>query len=261
MWSVLLFNENNSCAGLGCYLDSSCQSHLRWVHCLHHILDGGTSFDAHASCMGYRCRRSGCGLPSEITMGLLVVVLHLYFHWGPRVLLHPTHLVSSLTSFFCFCAYPPFLTDTFSLYSAFWHMDDFSWGATRQVSGQATKATKSRDETECSDRCSPMGFEVTADEFNQHTRRSSTQSSTPPRHTGQSRNYRASRPVDVDEELRKYSTITHHNPRSHPIDVDDITMDSALQNTVNTRGTEYNPNKYSNAEEAKRARRLRRGEC
>ena len=106
--------------------------------------------------------------------------------------------------------------------------------------------SKSRDETECSDRVSPMGFEVTADEFHQNNKSSS-------RH-GQVKKSHTSRPIDVDKDMRKYSTIQHHGHNAQPIDVDDITMDDF-------KTTDYNPSKYSSAEEAKKARRLRRGEC
>ena len=130
---------------------------------------------------------------------------------------------------------------------SFWHMDDFSWGATRQVSGKGNNMySKSRDETECSDRVSPMGFEVTADEFQQHNKSST-------RH-GQVKKSHTSRPIDVDEDMRKYSTIQHHGQNRHPIDVDELTMDDF-------KTTDYDPTKYSSAEEAKKARRLRRGEC
>jgi chitin synthase len=141
------------------------------------------------------------------------------------------------------------------LYS-FWYMDDFSWGATRQVSGKAT-VNKSRDETECSDRVSPMGFEVTADEFHQNTRASR------PSSNGQARKPHSSRPVHQDEDMRKYSTITNHNHHTQqPIDVDDITMDDfSHEVSLNTKHTEFDPKKYRDAEEAKMARRMRRGEC
>jgi chitin synthase len=126
---------------------------------------------------------------------------------------------------------------------SFWHMDDFSWGATRQVSGKASAVvSKSKDETECSDRVSPMGFEVTADEYHPNTKTKS-----PPRKS------HASGPIDIDTGMKKYSSATHQN--HHPIDVDDITMDEFNYNTT------YDPSKYGSAEEARNARRMRRGEC
>ena len=124
---------------------------------------------------------------------------------------------------------------------SFWHMDDFSWGATREVSGKATVANKSKDETECSDRVSPMGFEVTADQYHQNTK-----PRTPPRKS------HAPEPVDIDTGMKKYNSATHQN---HPIDVDDITMDEFNYNTT------YDRSKYGSAEEARNARRIRRGEC
>jgi chitin synthase len=135
---------------------------------------------------------------------------------------------------------------------SFWHMDDFSWGATRQVDGKASMVSKSRDETECE---SP-GFEVTADDYHQQTnpRAAARQS--------QVKKPRPSGPVDVDEDMRKYSTIANQNHHSYPIDTDDITMDDFSHEMVlNKKQTDYDPNKYRSAEEAKQARRMRRGEC
>ena len=135
---------------------------------------------------------------------------------------------------------------------SFWHMDDFSWGATRQVDGKANMVSKSRDETECE---SP-GFEVTTDDYHQQTnpRAAARQS--------QVKKPRPSGPVDVDEDMRKYSTIANQNHHSYPIDTDDITMDDFSHEMVlNKKQTDYDPNKYRSAEEAKQARRMRRGEC
>ncbi|EED91765.1 predicted protein [Thalassiosira pseudonana CCMP1335] len=157
---------------------------------------------------------------------------------------------------------------------SFWHMDDFSWGATRQVSGQAAvTSSKSKDDTICSDRNSPMGFEVTADEHAKTAHRNAAAAqkqrapsaplrSKPPRHT--SSLYQTSTPIDVDEEGGRYSAshnAAHRYGESNPVDLDAVSVDNfTLEASVNTKTT-FDPEKYSDEEEAKRIRRLRRAAC
>ena len=130
------------------------------------------------------------------------------------------------------------------LYS-FWHMDDFSWGTTRQVSGSSNlKSAKSRDETVAdSDRDSPKGFEVVdskifdADEHERNARRS---------RKAKSSNKKSADGLRLKPKLHS----------STPVDLDVVSVDES-----DTSNTLYDPNKYKDANEAKNTRRMRRGEC
>jgi len=126
------------------------------------------------------------------------------------------------------------------LYS-FWHMDDFSWGSTRQVSGSsapaALKPAKSGDTMP--DRESPRGFEVVGSkivEANNVERYSKAE----------------------DGRRLKLKPKLHG---STPIDVDDLSEDDLTCEQSAISKTKFDPKKYKDAEEAKRIRRLRRGEC
>merc|ERR1712216_719119 len=116
------------------------------------------------------------------------------------------------------------------LYS-FWHMDDFSWGTTRQVSGSSNlKSAKSKDETVAdSDRDSPKGFEVVdskifdADEHEKNAKRS--------RKSGN----------------KKSADGLRLKPKLHsstPVDLDVVSVDES-----DTSNTLYDPNKYKDANE------------
>lgn len=145
------------------------------------------------------------------------------------------------------------------LYS-FWHMDDFSWGTTRQVSG-ATKAntTKSGDDTIISDRESPQGFEIVdsrAVETNEHDREARRVINT---------NRRQSAPRKTNKMSRPYASAGDNKlnlkPKLHssvPVDVDAVSVDEF---SCEVSRTKFDPNKYRSAEEARRIRNLRRAEC
>ncbi|KAL7546674.1 hypothetical protein ACHAWF_010977 [Thalassiosira exigua] len=144
------------------------------------------------------------------------------------------------------------------LYS-FWHMDDFSWGATRQVSASAAKptsplnSTKSGDETIIStDRESPRGFEVVdskiidADEYENKQRRANK------------KKHSKSAPSNAQKEKLNVKPKLHG---SLPIDLDAVSSDEFSCEVSATSATKFDPSKYKDADEAKRERRQRRGEC
>jgi len=122
------------------------------------------------------------------------------------------------------------------LYS-FWHMDDFSWGTTRQVSGAAP--TKQITSVESGD--SIVG--------------------------------RGSPDNDLEEQRIAQARAARHTAKRLPVHEENgkLNLKPKLHSTVvdcdedysagDTSKTTYDPNKYRDAEEAKNARRLRRGEC
>ena len=165
---------------------------------------------------------------------------------------------------------------------SFWHMDDFSWGATRQVSAQAPTGAspKSEDDTVNSDRDSPKGVEVTGDPGTTRVQivddaARTTRRSEPARATGRSTNHvqslpakinqsrgaasnlHASVPVDVDGDIGKHYGV----PSSTAIDVDAVSVDDFSCEASAASKITFDPNKYRDAEEARRIRRMRRGQC
>jgi len=154
------------------------------------------------------------------------------------------------------------------LYS-FWHMDDFSWGTTRQVSGPTNSGptkvntTKSRDETITSDRESPRGFEIVdsrvdeaiyeTDEYDmpQVSRKPKYSQSATSYANGRARHHSSPPVGTLNLKPKLHSSV--------PIDVDDVSMDEF--STELTANTKFDARKYIDAEEAKRSRRMRRGEC
>jgi chitin synthase len=122
------------------------------------------------------------------------------------------------------------------LYS-FWHMDDFSWGTTRQVSGASPKAI------------------TTAESGDTIAGRDSPDEDYAQQRVVQSHKVvrQAAKRPSVQEEVGKLNL----KPKLHSSIVDcdeDYSAGDASKTT-------YDPNKYRDAEEAKMARRLRRGEC
>ena len=135
------------------------------------------------------------------------------------------------------------------LYS-FWHMDDFSWGTTRQVSAPPTTAVKPAASGDTfPERDSP---EQAAD----HRKTTQPNKSAPPMHN---RRHERSGPVDVDNVGKLNLKPKLHAPAT--TQVERVSGDDfSYEITVDTKTT-YDPNKYRDAEEAKRVRRLRRAEC
>jgi len=153
------------------------------------------------------------------------------------------------------------------LYS-FWHMDDFSWGTTRQLSAPTKiNSTKSGDETITSNRESPRGFEIVDSrvvDTNEHDGEAQRAGSRKTKHH-QSAPLKAHRGThhyysEADEEVGKLNL----KPKLHssvPIDVDDVSVDEFSCEVTAASNTKFDPKKYRDAEEAKRIRRIRRGEC
>ncbi|KAL7538293.1 hypothetical protein ACHAXR_008439 [Thalassiosira sp. AJA248-18] len=148
------------------------------------------------------------------------------------------------------------------LYS-FWHMDDFSWGTTRQVSGPTKlNATKSGDETVISDRESPRGFDVEASEYDRGANRAPSRKvkhghSAPARKKSNRGGHQYT--ATIDEEVGTLNL----KPKLHssvPVDIDDISADESCEVSATSK-TKFDPKKYRDAEEAKHARRLRRADC
>mmetsp|Transcript_3655 Transcript_3655/g.8103 ORF Transcript_3655/g.8103 Transcript_3655/m.8103 type:complete len:1279 (-) Transcript_3655:212-4048(-) len=152
------------------------------------------------------------------------------------------------------------------LYS-FWHMDDFSWGATRQVSGPTLNSTKSRDETVSSERESPTGFEIVdsrvvdTNEYDRSAQRAVGRKmhQSAPMKANRGRHHHQ-KDSSVDEEVGRLNLKPklHH---SVPIDMDEVSAEEFSCELSATSKTKFNPKKYRDAEEAKKIRRLRRGEC
>ena len=131
------------------------------------------------------------------------------------------------------------------LYS-FWHMDDFSWGTTRQVSAPPTTAVKPAASGDTfPERDSP---EQAAD----HRKTTQPNQSAPTMHN---RRHERSGPVDVDNVGKLNLKPKLHAPAT--TQVERVSGDDfSYEITVDTK-----TNKYRDAEEAKRVRRLRRAEC
>ena len=123
------------------------------------------------------------------------------------------------------------------LYS-FWHMDDFSWGTTRQVSGAAP--TKPITTVESGDTLA--GRESPDDDFEEQRIAQS---------------HRVARQAAKRPPTREEVGRLNLKPKLHSTVVDCDEDYSA----GDTSRTTYDPNKYRTAEEAKNARRLRRSEC
>ena len=152
------------------------------------------------------------------------------------------------------------------LYS-FWHMDDFSWGTTRQVSAKLS-SPKSGDETERSGGDSPTGFEIIdsqvidADEYARGVQRASggkknRHSSAPKRDRRKHNNHASAPPYSETGRLNLQPKL--HS--SVPVDVDAISVDDSSFAVSATSKTKFDPRKYRDADEARAARRSRRREC
>lgn len=126
------------------------------------------------------------------------------------------------------------------LYS-FWHMDDFSWGTTRQLSSSPTPAVKATATFETlSD--SP-GAPVNASAAAIQSQRQSFQLNSS---AAAIQSQRQGSPANA-ENVEKLNL----KPKLNSAQLMNSTADD----------TTYDPNKYRNAEEAKQVRRLRRAEC
>jgi hypothetical protein len=134
------------------------------------------------------------------------------------------------------------------LYS-FWHMDDFSWGTTRQVTAPPTTAVKPAASGDTlPDRDSPE----------QAANRKTTQLN-PSVPAIQSRRHDHYAPVDVDN-VGKLNLKPKINAPATTPEVKFSSDDFSYEVTVDTK-TMYDPNKYRDVEEAKKVRRMRRAEC
>merc|ERR1712157_255019 len=130
-----------------------------------------------------------------------------------------------------------------------------SWGSTRQVSKETkVNDTKSRDDTIKSDRESPMGFEIVdsraieTNEYHRVTRKSAAQKTSKVAGPYASAGSAKRDELNLKPKLRS----------SAPVDVDAV---SAGEFSMEVSRTKFDPRKYKDAEEAKRIRNLRRGEC
>mmetsp|Transcript_24039 Transcript_24039/g.47974 ORF Transcript_24039/g.47974 Transcript_24039/m.47974 type:complete len:1182 (-) Transcript_24039:184-3729(-) len=149
---------------------------------------------------------------------------------------------------------------------SFWHMDDFSWGATRLISGKdvSTPKTKSADET-IDSRESPKGFEVISypgGDVIQSTDsgRARNLPVPTPRKSNKSSSQNNTTPIDLDEDVG-HANMKMNIHASTPVDVDELTMDDFSCDVSAYTKTTFDPDKYRDAEEAKRIRRLRRAQC
>jgi len=152
------------------------------------------------------------------------------------------------------------------LYS-FWHMDDFSWGTTRQVSGNQKGNLRSVQTAE-TDMESPRGFEVVgskiinADDFERKTQRNGGENkpkqqqqharSSPPRTHANGAN--RGRPDNGRLNLMPKVYVTS----TGPVDLDEVEIDDDSRTATVVK---FDRSKYRSAGEAQQARRERRGEC
>jgi hypothetical protein len=134
------------------------------------------------------------------------------------------------------------------LYS-FWHMDDFSWGTTRQVSAPPASAVKPAASGDTlPDRDSP-----------EQAANRKTAPVNPPKSSIQNRRQEHPGPVDVDFVGKLNLKPKLHAPATTTVDRisgDDVSYEITVEGQ-----TAYRSDKYRDAEEAKRVRRLRRAEC
>ena len=134
-------------------------------------------------------------------------------------------------------------------------MDDFSWGTTRQVSGNEKGNLKSVP-TMDTDVESPRGFEVVgskiinADDYENKVQR-------------QSKQHARSAPVTAfgAKSARPESGRLNLMPKLHatgPVDLDEVEIDDESRAATVIK---FDRTKYKNADEARKSRRERRGEC
>ncbi len=141
------------------------------------------------------------------------------------------------------------------LYS-FWHMDDFSWGITRQVSGDQ-KGGLTSVQTMDTDVESPRGFEVVgskiiiADDYENRAQHNG--GGRKPSHHARS-GAKGARP-----EAGRLNLMPKLNETSTgPVDLDEVEIDDESRASTVIK---FDRTKYRNADEARKSRRERRGEC
>jgi len=152
------------------------------------------------------------------------------------------------------------------LYS-FWHMDDFSWGTTRQVSGNQKGNLKSVPTADTANIESHRGFEVVGskiiniDDYERKTQRTGGGNkpkqqqhprSSPPRAHGHAA--KSGRPDDARLNLMPKLNATS----AGPVDLDEVEIDDESRASTVIK---FDRSKYRNADEARTTRRERRGEC
>ena len=93
VWCMLPVYEEHCYLGHGSHLDPPSKSHLCWLYCVHHSMDGRASLTSYYCYVGHCSWCSGGGLFIEIALGLLVVVLGLHTFGRPRLLLHSSDIL------------------------------------------------------------------------------------------------------------------------------------------------------------------------
>ena len=141
-------------------------------------------------------------------------------------------------------------------------MDDFSWGTTRQVSGNEKGNLKSVP-TMDTDVESPRGFEVVgskiinADDYESKAQRNGGVRQ-PKQHARSApvRTYgaKSARPEDGRLNLMPKLNATF----TGPVDLDEVEIDDESRASTVIK---FDRTKYKNADEARKSRRERRGEC
>ena len=147
------------------------------------------------------------------------------------------------------------------LYS-FWHMDDFSWGTTRQVSGNQKGNLKSVPTADTDVESPQRGFEIVgskiinADDYDNKVQRNG--GGRKPKQHARSAPVRAygakSRPEDGRLNLMPKLNAT----ATGPVDLDEVEIDDESRASTVIK---FDRSKYRNADEARKSRRERRGEC
>eukprot|EP00986_Skeletonema_menzelii_P010559 scaffold5178_cov141-Skeletonema_menzelii.AAC.6 len=148
------------------------------------------------------------------------------------------------------------------LYS-FWHMDDFSWGTTRQVSGN--KGNLTSVPTMDTDAESPRGFEVVgskiinADDYESKAQRNGGVRQ--PKQHARSAPVRAYGAKSARPENGTLNLMPKLNATfTGPVDLDEVEIDDESRSRASTV-IKFDRAKYKNADEARKSRRERRGEC
>jgi chitin synthase len=151
------------------------------------------------------------------------------------------------------------------LYS-FWHMDDLSWGTTRQVSGGGKGNLKNAPTSE-TDVESHWGFEVVGskiinvDDFQSKAQRDGGAAGRSDKQQkarlapALKKSGRQSQREQSDTRLNLMPKL--NAPTSEPVDLDEVEIDDESKGCV----IKFDRSKYKSAAEARKVRRERRGEC
>ena len=141
-------------------------------------------------------------------------------------------------------------------------MDDFSWGTTRQVSGGNQKGNLKSVPTVDTDIETPRGFEVVgskiinADDYESKAQRNGGRKPKQHSRSAPTRTHgmQSGRPDDGRLNLMPKLNASS----AGPVDLDEVEIDDE---SMAPTAIKFDRSKYRNANEARKTRRERRGEC